>query len=159
MIGYEPLQVALRDRLQASLPAALSAITGEFADSVPLPSPAVYRFTATHEEEAYPAVFILPGESTTREQTGSWLTAVRELIVVVEHREENLERLGTALVRYERALMESSLGKHAPAPAHGIRWIRTVPGPVFELEGQVVLWQSWMQLTFELTVYEEDRIS
>lgn len=159
MIGYEPLQVALRDRLQASMPAALSAITGQFADSVPLPAPAVYRTTATHEEQGYPAVFILPGESRSQEQTGSWLTAVRELIVVVEHREENEERLGTALVRYERALMESALAKAAPAPAHGIKWTRTVPGPVFELEGQVALWQSWMQLTFELTVYEEDRVS
>lgn len=159
MVGYEPLQVALRQRLEQKLPAALAAISAEFPDTVYVPAPAAYRYTATAEEAEYPVVFILPGEATTREQTGGWLTAVREILVVVEHREENVERLGTSLVRYERALMESALAKQAPAPAHGIRWISTTPGPVFELENQPVLWQSWMQLTFELTVYEEDRIT
>lgn len=151
--------MCLRDRLAAELPSRLAQITGEYADSVPLPAPAVYRLVATREEAEYPVIFILPGQGTPREQTGDWLTAVRELVVVVEHREENLERLGTALVRYERAVLEAALGKHAPSPAHGIAWRRTDPGPVFQLEDQQVLWQSWMTLMFELTVYEEDRIA
>lgn len=160
MIGYEPLQIALKERYEASLPAALAAITGEFADSVPLPDPRAYRLTNTPEEQDYPVVFILPGTARADVQTGRWLDSTRELIVIVEHREESLERLGTALVRYERALLESALGQHAPSPAHGIRWIRTDPGAVFEDGSQpVVLWQSWMRLTFELTVIDEDRIA
>ena len=159
MVGYEPLQVALIARLEASLPSALAQITSEFADSIPLPVPAAYRRYASPEEAEYPVVFVLPGEATTREQTGEWLTSVRELLVFVEHREENIERLAAALVRYERALIESALAKHAPAPAHGIRWVRTIPGQVFEMEQQPVLWQSWMQLVFELTLYEEDRVA
>lgn len=160
MIGYEPLQVALEVRLTDRLPAALAAITGEFPDGIPLPPPAAYRQTNTAEEQSYPVVFILPGTARADVQTGRWVDAVRELIVIVEHREENLERLGKALVRYERALLESALGQFAPPPAHGIRWIRTDPGAVFEDGSQpVVMWQSWMRLTFELTVIEEDRVA
>ena len=157
MIGYEPLQLAMRQRLEAELPASLQVISSEFPDSVFLPAPAAYRTTASHEEAEYPVVFILPGLATPREQTGLWVTTVRELIVVVEHREETEERLGTALVRYERALLGAALGQQAPPPAHGIAWTRPQPGPVVELAGPPALWQSWMQLTFELTVYEEDR--
>lgn len=159
MKGYRPLQTALRDRLQAELPGRLAAVLGDSGTQIPLREPAVYRLHATAEEAEYPVIFILPGEATPREQTGRWLTSVRELMVVVEMREENVERLGEALTLYEVAVLEACLGTQAPPPAHGIAWTRTQPGPVFELEQQPVLWQSWMQMTFELTLYEEDRIA
>lgn len=158
MRGYEPILAALRDRLIADLPARLDEIAGEAGDSVPLPAPRAWRLYATSEEEEYPVCFVLPGQGTPREQTGGWLTSVREAMVYIEHREDTAERLGLALMRYERAFIEAALGRHAPAPAHGIRWAETQPGPVFELDGgDQVRWQSWMRLTFELTVYEEDR--
>lgn len=159
MIGYEPLLDALEARLREDLPARLDTIAGEYGDGIALPAPAAYRKYANPEEANYPVVFLLPGEATTQEQTGDWLTAVREVLVVVMHREQGLPALSSALMRYERALMEAALGKQAPSPAHGIKWTKTAPGRLFELEDQPVLWQSWMTLHFELTVYEADRVS
>lgn len=157
--GSLPLVRALRDRLIERLPAALAAQVAHEGGDVLLDPPRTYRLYITPDEQDYPVVFVVPGSASPQEDTGRWVTRLQEVLVVAMLRADTQEHLATALQLYEAALIDALLAQHAPPPAHALAWTGTSPGPIFNPTGQdqSSVWQSWVELTFGLIVYEEDR--
>lgn len=157
--GSDPLVAAVIARLKERLPAALAAQNARYGDDVPLPMPDddVIRDYVAPDESSYPALYVLAGDAWTGEQTGAWLTATHEVTVVLLHQADTTQHLAYAIRRYEAAVRDALLARQAPAPAHGLMWRRSRRSPIFAPEeDQPTAWMTWVEVVFELTVYEED---
>lgn len=160
MLGPRPVIDAIVAQLQARLPEQLRYQLAQHRTDVTLqaPNPSDYHLAIKPDLQHYPSIFVVPGRAVPGEQTGDWLTTVREVVVIPELRYDTEDHLAMALQLYEPAVIDAVRGGKAPSPLVNVLWRGSEPAPIFQLQAdQGQAWQSWVEITFEATVYEEER--
>jgi hypothetical protein len=128
----EPVIHALRDRLEADLPAVISQINADSDDDFTLADPvAVHGFVPPIALlEDFPTVGIGDAPSRFEDDVGHSATGRHELIVIAYLQDEDQEALAWRLRRYSQALVRVALaGRNLGDAAWGTGLVSVSPGP------------------------------
>lgn len=149
----EPAILAVKERLENNLPAAIDAINAEVTDGHEIePVVAVHTFIPPPDFlDDFPMIGIGDGPSTFEDDNGSSATGRHELLVVAYLQDAEQEALAWKLRRYLQAiarvvLKDRNLNDTVAGAAWGTGLVRISAGPTLadnEDPKHVKTWMTW----------------
>lgn len=143
----EPVVTALRDRLEAELPAAVAEVNAAVTDGITIEPPAqVLDYVPNLEElTVFPTVAIQDLPSRFEDDIGSSATGRHQLQIVTFVAVPELRALAWSLRRHARAVATVALaGRSLPPAGWGTTLERVDPGPTLSQEEGPRTWMSWV---------------
>lgn len=162
MIGALPITMAVRKRLLEKWDAAAARTTDTARGygapiDVRIRRPEAVRLSLTEDEQHWPVVYVIPGSARSDEQTGTRVSREQEVVVILEDDRDSTEHLTTALLLGEATIIDALTGPAQPEPPiYGLIWKATEPGPLFQRVRDSTAWHSYLEISFQATIVEEE---
>lgn len=158
----EPTIVALQQRLQEDLGAAIDEANAEATDGIVLEYPVqvLDYIPSLHELDGigYPCVGIMEGDIRLADDTGWAATVVMDLSVVVFVQEVDQRTLAVSLRRWAGVLLTTCFGgpTRQLSPAWSLQLKSVQPGPTLGRAEDPRSWRSFRSVNFEAKAEAED---